>query len=36
MNNLYDWAISVYLPYGEFKWLENADNLMQIQSVKRA
>ena len=36
MNNLYDWAISVYPPYGEFKWLENADNLMQIQSVRRA
>ena len=36
MNNLYDWAIHGYLPYGEFKWLANANNLMQIQSVKRA
>ena len=23
MNNLYDWAMSGYLPYGRFKWLEN-------------
>ena len=35
MNNLYDWAIHGYLPYGEYKWLANANNLMQIQSVKR-
>ena len=26
MNNLYDWAINRYLPYGRFKWLNNADN----------
>ena len=25
MNNLYGWAMSEYLPYGEFKWLENVD-----------
>ena len=25
MNNLYGWAMSWYLPYGEFKWLKNAD-----------
>ena len=25
MNNLYRWAMSEYLPYGEFKWLENVD-----------
>ena len=25
MHNLYGWEISEYLPYGEFKWLENAD-----------
>ena len=25
MNNLYGCAISEYLPYGEFKWLKNAD-----------
>ena len=23
MNNLYGWVMSVYLPYGEFKWLKN-------------
>ena len=23
MNNLYGWAMSKYLPYGEFEWLEN-------------
>ena len=26
MNNLYGWAMSRYLPYGEFKWLRNVDN----------
>ena len=25
MNNLYGWWLSEYLPYGEFKWLKNAD-----------
>ena len=25
-NNLYGWAMSGYLPYEGFKWLENADN----------
>ena len=25
MNNLYGWAMSEYLPYGEFKWLKNID-----------
>ena len=24
-NNLYDWTISEYLPYGGFKWLKNVD-----------
>ena len=24
-NNLYGWSMSEYLPYGEFKWLENID-----------
>ena len=26
MNNLYDWAMSGYLPYARFKWLKNTDN----------
>ena len=26
-NNLYDWAISEYLPYSEFEWLKNVDEL---------
>ena len=25
MNNLYDWAMSRYLPYGRFKRLKNVD-----------
>ena len=25
MNNLYGWAMSEYLPYGEFEWLKNVD-----------
>ena len=27
MNNLYGWAMSKYLPYEEFQWLENIDKL---------
>ena len=26
-NNLYGWAMSEYLPYGEFEWLKNVDKL---------
>ena len=26
MNNLYDWAMSSYLPHGRFIWLKNVDN----------
>ena len=26
MNNLCDWGMSGYLPYGEFKWLKNVVN----------
>ena len=26
MNNLYDWEMSGYLPYGGFKWFKNIDN----------
>ena len=25
MNSLYGWRLSEYLPYGELKWLKNAD-----------
>ena len=31
-NNLYGWAMSEYLPYREFKWLENVDKL-DVMSV---
>ena len=27
MNSLYSWAMSDYLPYGEFKQLKNVDRL---------
>ena len=27
MNNLYGWTMSEYLPYDEFKWLKNIDEL---------
>ena len=32
INNLYGWAMSKYLPYEEFEWLENIDefNVMSI------
>ena len=26
-NNLYGWAMSKYLPYGEFRWVKNVDGL---------
>ena len=26
-NNLHGWAMSEYLPYGEFEWLKNVDEL---------
>ena len=26
-NNFYGWSVSEYLPYGEFKWLENVHKL---------
>ena len=25
MNNVYDWAMSEYLPYEGFNWLKNVD-----------
>ena len=33
-NNLYGWTISKYLPYGEFEWLKNVDEL-DIMSVNK-
>ena len=32
MNNLYDWVMSSYLPYGGFKWLKNVDGF-DVNSV---
>ena len=32
MNNLYEWAMSEYLPYGRFKWLKNIDKF-DIMSI---
>ena len=32
MNNLYGWAMSEYIPYEEFKWLKNVDEL-DVMSV---
>ena len=31
-NNLYDWSMSKYLPYGEFNWLKNGDKF-DVNSV---
>ena len=33
-NNLYGWAMSEYLPYGEFEWLKSVDEL-DIMSVNK-
>ena len=33
-NNLYGWAMSEYLPYGEFKWLKNVDEL-DVMSINK-
>ena len=32
-NNLCGWAISQYLPYGEFKWLNQKENKFDINSI---
>ena len=33
-NNLYGWAMSEYLPYGEFEWLKNVDKL-DVMSINK-
>ena len=33
-NNLYGWAMSKYLPYGEFEWLKNVDDI-DIMSINK-
>ena len=35
MNNLYDWAMSEYFPYGGFKWLKNVDGFDVISTGKK-
>ena len=34
INNSYGWTISKYLPYGEFRWVENVDGFDTIQWVQ--
>ena len=36
MNNLYGWAMSEYLPYGEFKWLKNVDEFDVISISEKS
>ena len=33
-NNLYGWSMNEYLPYGEFEWLKNVDEL-DIMSINK-
>ena len=33
-NNLYGWAMSEYLPYGEFEWLKNVDSF-DVMSIDK-
>ena len=35
MNNLYGHAMSQYLPYGEFKWIKNTDEIINKILNKR-
>ena len=35
-NNLYGWAVSEYLPYGEFKWLKNVDELDVMSIIEKS
>ena len=34
MNNMYDWAMSGYLPCDGFKWLKNVDNF-DVNSISK-
>ena len=34
-NNLHRWAMSEYLPYGEFKWLKSVDELDVMSIIKK-
>ena len=34
-NNLYGWAMSEYLPYREFKWLKNVDEICYVMSINK-
>ena len=34
-NNLYGWAMSEYLPYGEFEWLKNLDSFDVLSVDKK-
>ena len=36
MNNLYDWAMSNYLPYGGLKWLKNVDGFDVMSIAKES
>ena len=33
-NNLYGWAMSEYLPYGEFEWFKNVDSV-DVMSIDK-
>ena len=35
-NNLYGWSMSEYLPYGEFNWLKNVDELDIVSINKKS
>ena len=35
-NNLYGWSMSEYLPYGEFEWLKNVDELDVMSITKKS
>ena len=35
-NNLYGWTMSEYLPYGEFNWLKNVDELDVVSVNKKS